>query len=332
MDGDLATRVAHALNPRALELILLPTEQCNFRCRYCYEDFADGRMQESVIFGIKNLLAARAPELDDLRVSWFGGEPLLNRHAISEISRFCVDLEAAWPNLKYRGSMTTNASLLDHATLAQLVAWGIAHYQITLDGPEHLHDQLRVTRTGKGTFDKVWRNLLAMKSSPFAVKVAIRLHYRRESYTELFPLIDSINAEFAGDDRFEVLLKAVARLGGAADGDIQPVSALDQRAIEQDLFSRLRLAVQTADGPYVCYAADANSLVIRANGEINKCTVALRDDINRIGRLNIDGSVTIDQAKFRRWIEPLVSGDPDRMECPYGSLRGSTPAGSRPAT
>jgi len=332
MDSDLATRVAHALNPRALELILLPTEQCNFRCRYCYEDFADGRMADAVVTGIKNLLAARAPDLDDLRVSWFGGEPLLNRHAISEISRFCLELARARAGLSYRGSITTNASMLDHATLAELVSWGIGHYQITLDGPEELHDQTRVTRTGKGTFDAIWRNLLAARDTAFAVKVAIRLHYRRESYTELFPLIDMINAEFVGDDRFEVLLKAVTRLGGAADDKIRPVTALDKRAIEQELARRLRLPVVSGDGPYVCYAADANSLVIRANGEINKCTVALRDDINRIGRLNADGSLTVDQGKFRQWIEPLLSGDPGRMECPYGSMRASAPVASPAAT
>ena len=28
----------------ALELILMPSEDCNFRCKYCYEDFARGTM------------------------------------------------------------------------------------------------------------------------------------------------------------------------------------------------------------------------------------------------------------------------------------------------
>jgi len=28
-----------SLSPRHQELILLPTEKCNFRCTYCYEDF-----------------------------------------------------------------------------------------------------------------------------------------------------------------------------------------------------------------------------------------------------------------------------------------------------
>ena len=40
--------IADALTTRRLHLILLPTEQCNFRCKYCYEDFQHGRAYGSV--------------------------------------------------------------------------------------------------------------------------------------------------------------------------------------------------------------------------------------------------------------------------------------------
>ena len=54
-------------------LTLMPTEQCNFRCTYCYEDFSIGKMKEDVIRGIKNLLKQRIPTLKYLNISWFGG-------------------------------------------------------------------------------------------------------------------------------------------------------------------------------------------------------------------------------------------------------------------
>jgi len=59
-----------------LELILLASEDCNFRCQYCYEQFARGTMQPSVRAGIKNLIRKRLSTMGHLRVSWFGGEPL----------------------------------------------------------------------------------------------------------------------------------------------------------------------------------------------------------------------------------------------------------------
>src|ERR1044071_7965793 len=62
-----------------LQLILLPTEQCNFRCMYCYEDFSGGRMSPGVSEGVKRLIDRRLDGLRSLTVSWFGGEPLLAR-------------------------------------------------------------------------------------------------------------------------------------------------------------------------------------------------------------------------------------------------------------
>jgi len=56
--------VAPHLSPRHLNLILLPTEQCNFRCAYCYERFVTGRMQPAVVAGVRALLSTRISELD----------------------------------------------------------------------------------------------------------------------------------------------------------------------------------------------------------------------------------------------------------------------------
>ncbi len=43
-------------NDGSLGLTILPTEQCNFRCVYCYETFERGAMQQEVVLGIKNLI------------------------------------------------------------------------------------------------------------------------------------------------------------------------------------------------------------------------------------------------------------------------------------
>ncbi|TOB11935.1 radical SAM protein, partial [Vibrio parahaemolyticus] len=73
----LSIDIAESLSPRGLQLIIFPTEKCNFRCTYCYEKFEVGRMSNELIQGIKKFLEVRIPELDRLVISWFGGEPLL---------------------------------------------------------------------------------------------------------------------------------------------------------------------------------------------------------------------------------------------------------------
>jgi uncharacterized protein len=71
---------------------------------------------------------------------------------------------------------------------------------------------------------------------------------------------------------------------------------------------------------YVCYASKANSLAIRSNGDIAKCTVALSDERNRIGHLNKDGTVEIDKTLFRLWLKGLQSGNDMELACPYAAM------------
>ena len=53
-----------------------------------------------------------------------------------------------------------------------------------------------------------------------------------------------------------------------------------------------------------------------ADGRLNKCTVALRDEKNQVGRLHEDGTVSIDGEKMLFWMRGLFSGDAFERKCP----------------
>ncbi|GBQ07096.1 hypothetical protein AA15669_1225 [Saccharibacter floricola DSM 15669] len=78
-------KIACALDPSYLGLTLFPTEKCNFRFTYCYEDYTQGRMSEETVEGVKNLLTMRAPDLSLLNLSWFGGESLLTKDILIDV-------------------------------------------------------------------------------------------------------------------------------------------------------------------------------------------------------------------------------------------------------
>jgi uncharacterized protein len=80
---------------------------------------------------------------------------------------------------------------------------------------------------------------------------------------------------------------------------------------------------------HVCYAAKPNSFVIRADGRIGKCTVALYDDANTIGTLAEDGTVLIDNAKLQPWMKGFETMDLDQLGCPLGSMQRGSPPPSR---
>ena len=312
-----------SLNPSYLNLVLFSTEHCNFRCHYCYEDYKIGRMKPDVVLGIKNLLHHRYKSLKLLEVSWFGGEPLLAKDVIFEISETILSLQEQNPDLKYAANITTNGYFLTKYVAEELINYGISTYQISLDGDRQLHDTTRVLNNGKGSFDVIMSNLLALKEIEAEFTVLIRIHYQKSTYVELKSLIDTLNNEFGGDLRFEFYFKSVDRLGGENDEDIELLSLIEKAEIEAYLknFVADSRQIYSLSNQYICYASKANSLAIRANGRIAKCTVALDDERNDIGYIQEDGKLCLFQEKLKPWIKGLENLDLKTLACPWESLK-----------
>jgi uncharacterized protein len=322
MSGDaLGTDVLRqCLSSRALSLILMPTEQCNFRCVYCYEDFKLKSMDRSVRRGIKRLIESRASSLDHLGVGWFGGEPLAALPVVYDIAGFVSDLSESLPRLNYTSEMTTNGYLLRRSTAERLVDLGVRRYQITLDGYGADHDVTRVKHNGGATFDVIWNNLLSMREIDGDFQVILRLHYTKSDWRKLIKLLRSINDRFGDDPRFHVFLKPLQRLGSAYDDSIERMSFDENNEILQELHKLIPSEkIMSVREDSVCYAARANSFVIRSNGDVAKCTVAFSSPKNRVGHLSEEGELQVDQEKFRFWLRGVASGDVAQLKCPLSA-------------
>ncbi|MEH1770949.1 MAG: radical SAM protein [Nostoc sp.] len=319
-------RRARLISDKLLELIILPTEQCNFRCIYCYEDFSIGRMQPETIAGIKAILNKRCPNLSYLNLSWFGGEPLVAKNIVLDISEYALSLVSKYPHIHYSGNMTTNGYLLDLNTASALANVGVIKYQISLDGPREIHDQSRIRADGKSTFERIWTNLLAIRDSSLPIYLNLRLHFTVDTVKLIDPLLEDIKREFLPDSRFSIYFKSIERLGGSNDASIKIYSETEKNAaiktLEAKLFGENLQSPQNTAFPdnYVCYASRPNSLVIRANGSVGKCTVALSDERNNIGTLRSDGRLDLIQGRFAPWVRGIQTLDPDVLGCPLVSL------------
>jgi len=319
-------RRARLISDKLLELTILPTEQCNFRCIYCYEDFSIGRMQPETIAGIKAILDKRCPNLSYLNLAWFGGEPLVAKNIVLDISEYALSLASKYPHLHYSGSMTTNGYLLDLNTASALANVGVTQYQISLDGPREIHDQSRIRADGKSTFERIWSNLLAIRDSSLQIYINLRLHFTAETFQLIDPLLEDIKREFLPDSRFAFYFKSIEHLGGPNDAAINIFSDSQKKAaiktLEAKLFGENLQSPQNAAFPdnYVCYASRPNSLVIRANGSVGKCTVALSDERNNIGTLRSDGRLDLIPGRFAPWVRGIQTLDPEVLGCPLVSL------------
>ena len=317
-------KLVFALRNDVLRLILLPTEKCNFRCTYCYEDFSIGRMSSATIQGVKRLIDRRVGGLDLLHISWFGGEPLLARPVIEEISSHIVKLAAERNSLHYVGDITTNGYLLDSSAVQRLSELGISFYQISLDGPEFLHDRTRVRINGKGSFHQIWQNLIAIRDGRIHVNVILRIHLTPENLAYMPAFLAEVRDTFLHDARFKVTIKPIEQMGGPNDSTMEVITDDERLHVIDELES---VALEGGDvsrlfsTPDVCYAAQANSLMIRANGLVGKCTVALSDPRNTIGQLRPDGTLHVDNELLHPWLQGWESRDRASVQCPYAKLR-----------
>lgn len=308
------------LSDRVLQLIVMPTEACNFRCVYCYQKFAYGKMEASVVKGIKNLLSLRAATLRNLTLSWFGGEPLLANDVIEDILEYTKALMRHNPKLHLFSDITTNGYRLSRQLFERLLNLGVSLYQIPLDGPPEWHDKKRVLISGRGTFQTIWNNLLAMREVKKDFTIMMRLHVDRENYAALPVFIEDYRRMFSHDRRFKLFPRRISLLGGPNDPALpvfedsagrEAEAALRRLAVDQEISH-----IRTHDLTPICYAARGNSFIVRANGRLNKCTIILENPINQVGRIEENGHVRLEAARLHCWMRGLISGDADELACP----------------
>ncbi|MBQ5151594.1 radical SAM protein [Citrobacter freundii] len=294
--------------------MILPTEQCNFRCTYCYEDFTMGRMNNNTIKSLKKLIKTRVNGLQVLKLNWFGGEPLLATSVISDLMEYSGQM-CREAGVKLYSEMTTNGYLLSYPLASRLIELGVTNYQISIDGNEKYHNLTRVSKKGHGTFARIWDNLLKLKASPLDFRVTIRLHLTPQNILEIPNIINKINSELLSDHRFSIFIKEIGDYGGFNSGNIKTLKSDTAAVIKNAIYDSLKKN-NTSSKPYVCYAGKANSFIIRSNGDISKCTVALSSQSNIVGKLNNNGTLTIRKDKITPWLSGFFDFNLKTLSCP----------------
>ncbi len=158
-DAEFEAELAERFSGPCNTLVLSVSSGCNLACRYCYcgvcrDELPDkGLMDEATaLMAVEDLFARADPKMD-VRVTFFGGEPLLNKPVIRRVVARCDEL-AAERGMKAGYSITTNATLMDDETAAMIAdrRFGL---MVSIDGPRETHDRQCPTRDGRGSFSQV---------------------------------------------------------------------------------------------------------------------------------------------------------------------------------
>lgn len=144
-------------------IVLQPTPFCNIRCTYCYLPTRDDKSVmnlDTVIASFERVFTSpyAAPQIT---VIWHAGEPLVL--PVSYYESAFQAIEGTRPSsVEIRHSFQTNGTLVTKDWADLFRRWNIG-VGVSIDGPRHLHDANRVTRDGKGTFDRAMRGARLLK-------------------------------------------------------------------------------------------------------------------------------------------------------------------------
>ncbi len=135
---------------------------CNLRCRYCFADegayhakrefMSLETAKRAIDFLIEQSGSRRILETD-----FFGGEPLMNFDVVKQTVRYAKE-QAAKRGKKFLFTLTTNGLLLKD-DVAEFLNREMENVVLSLDGRKAVHDAVRKTANGKGSFDLVIENL-----------------------------------------------------------------------------------------------------------------------------------------------------------------------------
>jgi len=308
--------------PSVFNLTILPTLSCNFRCSYCFENEKRNiRMRNDTSKKIIEFVKRQSPRHQRLNLAWFGGEPLLEKETIANLTPQIRSI-AKLSDCEFVSSITTNGYLLDTDTINMLKDNNIRFIQITLDGDKKVHDRIRITKNKKGTFDNIFNNLLTCLELFPEGMVTLRVNATYETVSSILNVLKLVPNRFrrqlslhmhhimnidcptSFSEKFSEMLKYIyqsARKMGfeiAVDDYLDPCQAV------------------------YCYAERDSNAVIDPSGNVYRCAYSNFSNKERVGILNQNGIIDPVGDFDIKW-NYLVSLEPNKCsECNYLPICG----------
>ncbi len=288
-----------------LDIVVMPNMTCNFACPYCYESHQPSAfMKEETERSLKRWLTKEVPKFKVLFVSWFGGEPLLSYGQIVSVGRHVRKI-CEQHNVGLLMNITTNGYLLNETRVKELTKLGFLNYQFTVDGPPDVHNRTRILKNGKGTFARIFRNIMLLLKAHEEVLISLRVNFNHtnlHSIPELLRLFpDGVRP------RLKIVYEPIFGEKCLSATDNIPSEEISSSMIEYyRLAKELGYDVTIGNigtGKLVyCFAERENQFVFNYNGDIFKCTVNSFGSEARLGHLNDDGLVIRDEQQWDKWV------------------------------
>ena len=335
-DTLLKLRTMELVMDSVMHLIILPTEQCNFRCKYCYETFKKGKMEEAIQESIVKYVRKNIHKHTGLSVSWFGGEPL---EALDVVVKLSQEFQKICKVAKrpYFANMTTNGYDLTLETYKKLYNLAVYNYQITIDGLEEEHDKQRPLANGQSTFATIIQNLLDIKNGirKSNASFIIRTNFTKQIFEDIERFLVFYSKTFNDDARFSFYIHMASDWGGerVCSFSNEMLSKSQYRNIISSIINHRIQLNYTSHYSHLnyqscmCYASRRNSIVIGSDAKVYKCTGDFEFEENNVGKITLNGKLQYNQ-NYYLWLGGINDVEDKCKNCFYGAccLSNNCPA------
>ena len=277
---------------------IMTTEACNASCAYCYQNggtlfmtaHTAARVADFIVKQLEMDQNSPAPEIE-----WFGGEPLLNTSAIDII---CNRLSEN--RIFFRSTITTNGSLWSEELIQRAsVLWNLHRVQITLDGMDAFHDDIK--NLPSGSFKHIIRMIHCLIGAD--IRVIIRINHANDRLEQERNLLRFLKTEFSEEILSTRDMLRVCITPEYTKGTVYPDEAVRMTMrlrTEAEVLGlsgkRPGTSVDSPDVPHrkrlSCYSCNPDNYTVAPDGSLFNCTHCMTDE-QRVGSIFQDCSSSV---------------------------------------
>ncbi len=182
-----------SVNAKVLPITILTTYACNFKCSYCFQESSRtfDKMTTETSDHVISWLKYKVKQFgyQKLLINFYGGEPLVNQRTLKEI----VSQMKPWcegEGVEFKFMLQTNGYLMTSQLVDEYIEMGLDQVRISVDGVGEDHDRHRPLRNGKGTFDRVMKNIV---DNVDKLKIGISISYDKGQVDHIERFFDYCN-------------------------------------------------------------------------------------------------------------------------------------------
>ena len=253
---------------------IITTTSCNAQCYYCYESgFKHMTLNKETAGKVVDFIDKNRCG-NNVKIKWYGGEPLINSKAIDIISEGLLK-----KRLTYSSTMISNGLLFSEEVISKAKElWKLRNVRITVDGTEKTYNETKNFKKCVGSpFRIVLKNIDNLLAE--GISVTIRLNIEKKNIEDVKKLINFLCNKYKDNYLLDFMLrplnnteenKQIESIGIYRDSVLNEITLMKEKLFTDGFF--VNCGKLTGLTLCSCIADSGKYIAIKPNGGLVYCS------------------------------------------------------------